>query len=87
MKYRFPIKDYYPESNKISIFRYKNGSSAKEKLGNLIITREIVIDNYINECCVVTTTQLQCKHNSECYNKENDKKQCCIAVEAKKTSN
>ncbi|MDJ1647607.1 hypothetical protein [Mycoplasma phocimorsus] len=87
MKYRFPIKDYYPGSNKISIFGYKNGSSVKEKLGDLIITREIVTDNYINECCVVTTTQPQCKHNSECCNKENDKKQCCIAVEAKKTSN
>ncbi|MDJ1646653.1 hypothetical protein [Mycoplasma phocimorsus] len=87
MKYRFPIKDYYPGSNKISIFGYKNGSSAKEKLGDLIITREIVTDNYINKCCVVTTTQPQCKHNSECCNKENDKKQCCIAVEVKKTSN
>ncbi|MDJ1647605.1 hypothetical protein [Mycoplasma phocimorsus] len=49
---RFPIKDYYPGSNKIPFYGYtKDNKTTKVKLGDLVIKRSIETTEHTDEEC------------------------------------
>ncbi|MDJ1646654.1 hypothetical protein [Mycoplasma phocimorsus] len=77
----FPIVDYYPGYNTVSIYKYK---SKKEKIGNLVIKREIITDEQLCKMCkeIINCTQCECK-SSSCIT-ANGVNKCCVAIEKKK---
>ncbi|MDJ1648930.1 hypothetical protein [Mycoplasma phocimorsus] len=77
----FSILDYYPGYNTVPFYKY---GIKKEKLGDLIINREVITDE---ELCKMYTDQnkyIKCEHESSCCKIAGTIKKCHIAIEKKK---
>ncbi|MDJ1648931.1 hypothetical protein [Mycoplasma phocimorsus] len=77
----FLIVDYYPGINKVPFYKYK---SNKEKLGELVIKREIVLDTELCEICKKQENFVECECKSSKCTSINNTKKCYIAIEKKK---
>ncbi|MDJ1646651.1 hypothetical protein [Mycoplasma phocimorsus] len=67
----FPIIDYYPGANKVPFYKY---GSKNEKLGDLVIKREIINDDKLCDTYkkMINETDYKCEFS------------CCVAIEKKK---
>ncbi|MDJ1648156.1 hypothetical protein [Mycoplasma phocimorsus] len=80
---KFPIKDYFPGSSKILLYGFESNTNKKIKLGNLLITRELIEKEEYKKNCDNTTKQINHVCNSNCCKSNDTIKKCCIAIEEK----
>ncbi|MDJ1648933.1 hypothetical protein [Mycoplasma phocimorsus] len=78
---KFIIKDYYPGSNIIPFYAYNSKNNTKEKIGNLVISREVITENNFNDICEKIMQENKNKCKLSCHMNENNSKKCCIAIE------
>ncbi|MDJ1648158.1 hypothetical protein, partial [Mycoplasma phocimorsus] len=77
----FPIIDYYPGSNIVSFYKF---GGKKEKLGDLVIRREIISDEQLCEICTKQEHFITCECTSSKCKNNNRVNECHIAIEKKK---